>query len=202
MAHPGQLGASLTPLQGPASTVASILVDARLLLIVATSLRVLDLALLSAAGSPVARRVFQGETNSDVAKKFAIEHKLDQEGMQNVYMFLNQKAAAAGTYKKELGEYMGFEYAGEITPIMVFEDSNAKGIAEFMAVKLGLVRLSPLASVATCALQNLRAAAVAQRHAHTAALRMTRSSPRRPSRSRPTSSASSSPRWRSACRWT
>jgi hypothetical protein len=83
----------------------------------------------------------QGESNADAAKKFAIEHKLDQDGMQNVYYFLNRKAAAAGTYKKELAEYKGFEYAGEITPIMIFEDTNAKGVAEFMAVKLNLVRI-------------------------------------------------------------
>ena len=83
----------------------------------------------------------QGESNADAAKKFAIEHKLAQDGMQNVYYFLNRKAAAAGTYKKELAEYTGFEYAGEITPIMIFEDTNAKGVAEFMAVKLNLVRI-------------------------------------------------------------
>ena len=59
-----------------------------------------------------------------------------------MYMFLNQKAAAAGLYKKELGEYKGFNYAGEITPIMVFEDSSAQLLAEFMAVKLNLVRAS------------------------------------------------------------
>ena len=45
-------------------------------------------------------RSVQGEDNAEAAKKFALEHKLDQDGLQNVYYFLNRKAAAQGNYKR------------------------------------------------------------------------------------------------------
>ncbi len=83
--------------------------------------------------------LLQGQDNADVAKEFALKHKLDQEGMQNVYFFLNRKAAEGGFYKKKLDEYMGFTYAGEVMPITIFEDTKAQGVAEFLAVKLNLV---------------------------------------------------------------
>lgn len=96
---------------------------------------------LAVALSPYAwLALLQGQDNADVAKNFALEHKLDQEGMQNVYYFLNRKAAEGGFYKKKLDEYLGFEYAGEVMPITIFEDTKAKGVAEFLAVKLNLVR--------------------------------------------------------------
>ena len=46
------------------------------------------------------KRQVQGEDNAEAAKKFALEHKLDQDGLQNVYYFLNRKAAAQGNYKR------------------------------------------------------------------------------------------------------
>ena len=58
---------------------------------------------LAVALSPYAwLALLQGQDNADVAKNFALEHKLDQEGMQNVYYFLNRKAAEGGFYKKKL----------------------------------------------------------------------------------------------------
>merc|ERR1711871_983776 len=80
-----------------------------------------------------------GQDNAGVAKEFALEHKLDQDGMQNVYYFLNRKAAAGGFYKKKLADYTDFEYAGEPMPITIFEDTNAQKLAEFLSVKLNLL---------------------------------------------------------------
>ena len=81
-----------------------------------------------------------------------MEHKLDQDALQNVYYFLNRKAAAGGFYKKKLADYTDFAFAGEVMPITIFEDTNAQKLAEFLAVKLNLVRSrllpAPAASLA------------------------------------------------------
>jgi len=101
--------------------------------------RVLIDTTVTVDGTPQPIKVVSGQDNADVAKQFALEHKLDQDGMQNVYYFLNRKAAEGGFYKKKLDVYEGFEYAGEPMPITIFEDTNAKGVAEFMGVKLNLL---------------------------------------------------------------
>lgn len=82
--------------------------------------------------------LWQGETAAEAAKKFAIAHKLDKDTMQSVYYFLNRKACLYGLYKRELGTYNGLNYAGAPMPVKIYEDSNVKGLAEFLAIKLEL----------------------------------------------------------------
>ena len=139
---------------------------------------------VTVSGKEVPVKLYAGESIAEVAKTFAIANKLDKEGMQSVYYFLNRKAVAGGHYKTPLGTYSGLKYGGKVlcppsppplclappcsyaclTPppptavanvllllmlmlivtraqtqtmdLTVFEDTNAKGLAEFVAIKL------------------------------------------------------------------
>ena len=91
---------------------------------------------VTVSGKEVPVKLYAGESIAEVAKTFAIANKLDKEGMQSVYYFLNRKAVAGGHYKTPLGTYSGLKYGGKTMDLTVFEDTNAKGLAEFVAIKL------------------------------------------------------------------